>query len=74
MIKKVAVIDGKVVHIYQSEEEVELHPVPGATIEEREFEYIEGYGWRKKGFIPPTSLQDYILDLEFRLLLVELGI
>lgn len=61
MIKKVIVLDGEIINVgeWQSTE-----PIPeGATIEEREMEYSEEYGWHEVGYVPPLSPTEEIAQL-----------
>lgn len=73
-IKKVAILDNKIVHIYHSEEELNEFIIENATIEEREMEYDVDRGWYEVGTKSQQTLEDYLLDLDFRLSLVEIGL
>lgn len=79
MIKPCVVLEGKVINIGEWDDLDGTNPMPeGAVVEEREFEYTEEYGWREVGYVePPTEidyLTDYLLDVDFRLILVEMGL
>lgn len=70
--------DGKLFKEGVYEERV-MNPMPeGAYTEDREVMYSEDFGWREVGWIPSLSetdiLRDYVLDVDFRLILMELGI
>lgn len=47
MIKKVAILNNRVEHIYHSDEELEKVVFEGAIIEEREFDYSDTDGWKE---------------------------
>ncbi len=53
MMKKVAILNGRIEHIYHDEKDKTF--IEGATIEEREIEYTEEHGWREIGYIPPQT-------------------
>lgn len=62
MIKKVAILNGRIEHIYHEENEEVF--IEGAKIEEREMEYSDENGWREVGFIAPLNQIDRIRQLE----------
>lgn len=83
MMKPCVVLNGKVINVgdwdYQytevDGEQVAQNPLPeGAVIEEREFEYDEDRGWYEVGTTLPKTQEDYLIDLDFRLSLIELGL
>lgn len=56
MIKKVAVLNGHIEHIYHDDNDDFI--IENATIEEREMEYSEEYGWREAGIsLPPSEVE-----------------
>lgn len=53
---------------------VKYNPIPeGATVEQREMILTDENGWRDVNWRPESTLEDYTLDLEFRLSMIELG-
>lgn len=56
MMKKVAILNGIIEHIYHNDSDNFV--IENATIEEREMEYSEEYGWREVGTsFPPTETE-----------------
>lgn len=53
MMKKVAILDGVIEHVYH--DEIDETIIEGATIEQREMNYTEDNGWREDNWIPPKS-------------------
>ena len=68
-IKKVVVLNGEIINVG----ELEVMP-EGATVEEREMYYTLEHGWLEVGHAPPTTKEDFFLDLELRMTLLELGL
>ena len=75
MIKKVAVLDGRVEHIYHDENDTTI--IDGASFESRDYEYSEELGWYEVGYVKEPSelesLSNYVLEVDMRLIMVELG-
>lgn len=62
MNKKVAVLNGRVEHIYHSEDDIIIFD--GAKIEERDFEYIDDFGWKEADYTLPITDKERIEQLE----------
>lgn len=70
-LKRVVVLNGDVYHVgewdYQKvkveELEVIQNPLPeGATLEERQMEFVEGFGWLEVGYQVPLSETDLLKE------------
>lgn len=62
MIKRVAYLNNKIIHVFHGEdEEIE---VKGIKIKEIEMEYDDNHGWVEVGFSPELSIIEKINILE----------
>jgi len=62
MIKKVAVLNGKIVHIYHSDNDTTS--IPNTSTEDRDLYYTDEHGWREVGYLPPLTDKERIAELE----------
>lgn len=73
-LKTCVVLNGKVINIGPWDDMDGNNPLPeGATIEEREFEYSDEYGWREIGVSKPPTTEERIQALEMAMLEMVLG-
>lgn len=70
--KTCVLLNGVIIHIGDWEGKMQLPE--GAVIEERDFKYSDKYGWREVGWTPEPTQDDYLLDLDYRVSLLELGL
>lgn len=53
----------------------ELEELPeGWRVVEMEMKYMPEYGWRPVDWRPPASTEDFLLDLDYRISCIELGV
>lgn len=63
MMKTCVVLKEQVINVGEWDDQGGSNPLPeGATVEERDFEYSEEYGWSEVGFVPEPSEMELLKE------------